>query len=59
MKVGSLFNSLLMDSRSLSEGGNYYNVLETKGQLFKQNLTENAVKEIIGPPDLFVNSGST
>ena len=48
-----------MDSRSLSEGGNYYNVLETKGQLFKQNLTENAVKEIIGPPDLFVNSGST
>ena len=48
-----------MDSRSLSEGGNYYNVLETKGQLFKQSLTENAVKEIIGPPDLFVNGGST
>ena len=39
MKVGSLFNSLVMDSRSLSEGGNYYNVLETKGQLFQQSLT--------------------
>ena len=48
-----------MDFTSLSEGGNYYNVLETKGQLFKQSLTENAVKEIIGPPDLFINSGST